>query len=133
MASSTPAYAAPLVFNLDQNPPTEATDFKIIEDSKAYNVRADLPTGESVKVGITIERILAVVGERAIESRQEGCDGEDNKAKEFFQRAIPLPETVDETSITAQLDKHGHLMVYLPKKADITSQHQQSQALISAQ
>mmetsp|Transcript_29230 Transcript_29230/g.75000 ORF Transcript_29230/g.75000 Transcript_29230/m.75000 type:complete len:128 (-) Transcript_29230:446-829(-) len=120
MSAAASSTQTPVVFNIDSCPPERATDFRVLELPEAYSVLASLPTGERVKVGLTSERFLAVVGEVTMTRLLDSRGDEDAPERvEVFQRAISLPERVDESAITAKLDEQGYLTVNLPKRGTI--------------
>jgi HSP20 family protein len=78
-------------------------------------VRADLPglTKDEIKVEV-IEDTLTIQGERKEEKKEEGkgyCYSECSYGR--FYRAIPLPEGVDTTKVTAEF-QNGVLEVSIP-------------------
>eukprot|EP00951_Prasinocladus_malaysianus_P026999 scaffold241038_cov42-Prasinocladus_malaysianus.AAC.1 len=109
-ATGAEQLAAPVAFNLDVNPPVLAPEFKVTEQSEAFDVKANMQGGENVRLGVTNDRVIHIVGEKK-------ADETSTEKQETFQRAVPLPENVDETKITASFSE-GELKMNLPKKVD---------------
>ena len=62
--------------------------------------------------------ILTIAAEKHVEMQSEGDNGEPvtiSRRTRSFKRSFPLPDDVDEQSITASMDK-GVLSVRLPKR-----------------
>jgi hypothetical protein len=59
MATNT----SPAVFNIDVSPPTAAIEFNVFETPLSFQVTRDMDNNENVKVGVTQDRILTIMGQ----------------------------------------------------------------------
>ncbi|MGO8954401.1 MAG: Hsp20/alpha crystallin family protein [Rhodomicrobium sp.] len=97
---------------------TPAWDVK--ETEKELVVKADLPGIDEKDIQLTIhDGVLSIRGEK----KSERTDERENyhfmeRSFGSFQRAIRLPETVDEDKVQANFDK-GVLTVTLPKRPEM--------------
>ena len=92
----------------------------IVEEDKAYLVKADLPGVKPEDIKIELKsNVLTVSGERGLEKKEEGDDGYRRIEREYgsFTRAFPLPETAEGEQIDASY-KDGVLTVTIPKRAE---------------
>ena len=86
------------------------------ETDKQIHVRAELPGIDPQDVDVSVsEDRLVISGEKKSE-QEESAEGWTHRESHYgsFSRAIPLPETVDPTKVTARYDK-GVLTVELTK------------------
>ena len=94
----------------------------ITEDEKAYHISAELPGMEEKDISVDIsEGLLNIRGEKR-EEKEEKERTYYRRERSFgsFQRAIPLPGSVDEDKIEAHF-KNGVLTVDLPKLPEAES------------
>eukprot|EP00951_Prasinocladus_malaysianus_P044849 scaffold586209_cov34-Prasinocladus_malaysianus.AAC.1 len=111
---ASPATAVtPAAFNLDVVPPVVASEFEVVERSDSFEVKADLADGENVRLGVTSDRVVHIV----VEKRSEEDGDQPGSPREFCQRAVPLPASVDETKVTASFNQ-GELKMCLPKRTE---------------
>ena len=92
------------------------------ETDKQIQVRAELPGIEPKDVDVSVsEDRLVIAGEKKSE-KEEGGEGWTHRESHYgaFSRAIPLPEAVDPTKVTARYDK-GVLTVELTKSPSSAS------------
>ena len=97
-----------------------ATDMS--ETDKQIHVRAELPGIDPQDVDVSVsEDRLVISGEKKSEKEASG-EGWTHRESRYgsFSRAIPLPETVDPTKVTARYDK-GVLTVELTKSPSSAS------------
>jgi len=95
---------APLAWDVGQNPPVQATEFKMTDQPPGFELVADLKDVQATQLGLTKERVLTIVGQKQGEPPTP------------YLRVVPLPDLVDETAITASLDMAGMLLLRLPRK-----------------
>lgn len=89
------------------------------DDGNALVIEADLPGVDEKDVAVTLTSgTLTIKGEKKSE-RKEEKDNYVVSERSFgtFQRAIALPDTIDEDRIEAHFEK-GVLKVVAPKRAD---------------
>mmetsp|Transcript_19436 Transcript_19436/g.49008 ORF Transcript_19436/g.49008 Transcript_19436/m.49008 type:complete len:128 (-) Transcript_19436:170-553(-) len=112
------AVTAPAVFNVDVSPPAAAPEFTVEENSSSFELSGDMAGKENVKLGLTQDRILTIVGEQTkrVETTTEGGEQKVEEQKVPYQRAVPLPVTVDETAISAKMTQEGQLQLCMPKR-----------------
>mmetsp|Transcript_25430 Transcript_25430/g.45333 ORF Transcript_25430/g.45333 Transcript_25430/m.45333 type:complete len:124 (-) Transcript_25430:161-532(-) len=115
MATNT----SPAVFNVDVSPPAAATEFNVLETPLSFDVTGDMNGKENVKVGVTQDRILTIVGQQSQSVQKAEDNGEVKTVTEkvLYQRAVCLPVSVDESAISAKMTDEGHLYLCMPKKA----------------
>ncbi len=92
------------------------------EDESKIHVRAELPGmgPEDVDVSVSEDR-LVIAGEKKTESAKGGNGWAHRESHHgSFTRAIPLPEAVDPSQVTARYDK-GVLTVELTKSPTATA------------
>ena len=92
------------------------------ETGKQIHVRAELPGIDPQDVDVSVsEDRLVISGEKKSEKEESG-EGWTHRESHYgsFSRAIPLPETVDPTKVTARYDK-GVLTVELTKSPSSAS------------
>mmetsp|Transcript_20367 Transcript_20367/g.51287 ORF Transcript_20367/g.51287 Transcript_20367/m.51287 type:complete len:125 (-) Transcript_20367:98-472(-) len=120
MAAST----TPAVFNVDVNPPVVAPEFKVEDTEKTVEISSDMKDNpiSNLKLGLTQDRILTIVGEQTAGTSDEEQASE---KKVPYQRAVPLPPAVDETNITAKMTQEGELKLCMPKHVT-TETHSQA-------
>lgn len=113
----------PAFSNLRQNLPTAqvitpALDVK--ETEKELVVKADLPGIDEKDVQLTLQDgVLSIRGEKKSERKDERENYHlVERSYGSFQRAIRLPDTVDEDKVEARFDK-GVLTVTLPKRPEM--------------
>eukprot|EP00951_Prasinocladus_malaysianus_P049092 scaffold665784_cov59-Prasinocladus_malaysianus.AAC.1 len=73
-----------------------------------------MPGGENVRLGITSDRVVHIVAEKTSGDQQDS-------EKTMVQRALPLPDSVDETKVLASFNE-GQLTMNMPKKVETTNQ-----------
>jgi HSP20 family protein len=89
------------------------------EDAKSITIEADLPGLDEKDIAVTLNNgVLTIKGERKSE-REEKKENYFLSERSFgsFQRAIELPDTVDENAVEARFDK-GVLKVIAQKKPE---------------
>lgn len=94
-------------------------DLDVRDDGRAYVIEADLPGVEEKDVTVTLTNgVLTIRGTRNTQ-REEKKDDYVLAERSYgsFQRALRLPDIVDEARIEAHVDK-GVLRITAPKKAD---------------
>jgi HSP20 family protein len=94
----------------------------VSETDKQIQVRAELPGIDPKDVDVSVsEDRLVISGEKKSEAEQSG-EGWTHRESHYggFSRAIPLPESVDPTKVTARYDK-GVLTVALTKSPSSAS------------
>ena len=88
----------------------------ITEDSKEFKIEAEIPglNKEDINLSI-IDDILEIKGESEKESEEEKKDftRREYKSSSYYRR-FRLPDNVDETKITADLN-NGRLQISMPK------------------
>jgi HSP20 family molecular chaperone IbpA len=105
----------PAVFNVDVSPPAAAPEFNVQETSRSFDITGDMNGKENVKLGLTQDRILTIVGQQSKEVQKE--DGGDTVTEKVqYQRAVPVPVSVDESAISAKMTNEGQLHLCMPKK-----------------
>eukprot|EP00873_Tetraselmis_striata_P045076 jgi/Tetstr1/465340/TSEL_010026.t1 len=111
MASST----TPPVFNLDVIPRVAAPEFNIEETSTSDEISGNLKNEkeENLKLGLTEDRVLTIVGEQSIAVEKKDGTKEE---KVLYQRAVPLPPHADEHGISEELTHFMQLKVVMPKR-----------------
>mmetsp|Transcript_13291 Transcript_13291/g.34141 ORF Transcript_13291/g.34141 Transcript_13291/m.34141 type:complete len:127 (+) Transcript_13291:2-382(+) len=114
MAASPP----PAVFNVDVNPPVVAPEFKVEDTEKTVEISSDMKDNpiSNLKLGLTQDRILTIVGEQTVVAEQT-AEHADEQKQIPYQRAVPLPSVVDESNITAKMTQEGELKLSMPKHA----------------
>uniref|UniRef100_A0A7S1SY59 SHSP domain-containing protein n=1 Tax=Tetraselmis chuii TaxID=63592 RepID=A0A7S1SY59_9CHLO len=114
MAANT---STPAVFNVDVSPPAAAPEFNVQESKGSFDITGDMKNKENIKLGLTQDRILTIVGEES-KSYQKDEDGESKTVTEKaqYQRAVPLPVSVDESAISAKMTNEGQLHLCMPKR-----------------
>jgi len=94
-------------------------ELDIIEHPSSYDISADLPGLGEEDVKLEIHNgLLSIAAERNAEMQSEGENGKSEtirRRNRSFKRSFPLPDDVDEQSISATMDK-GVLSVRLPKR-----------------
>ncbi|WP_284450924.1 Hsp20/alpha crystallin family protein, partial [Methylophaga thalassica] len=93
-----------------------AVDIK--EEKERFVVIADIPGVNKEDIHISLENnLLTIQGERRFE-KNENKDGYSRmeRTQGQFYRRFSLPQTVDESKISAKC-KNGVLEVFIPKKA----------------
>eukprot|EP00951_Prasinocladus_malaysianus_P011896 scaffold88162_cov34-Prasinocladus_malaysianus.AAC.2 len=98
----------PVAFNLDTQPPVVAPEFQVYEKADGFDVKANMQGGDNVRLGVTTDRVIHIVAEKTGGNLQ-------HSHQQLVQRAVPLPENVDETKVTAAF-KDGELSMKIPKK-----------------
>eukprot|EP00355_Strombidium_rassoulzadegani_P000281 CAMPEP_0168609646 /NCGR_PEP_ID=MMETSP0449_2-20121227/1325_1 /TAXON_ID=1082188 /ORGANISM="Strombidium rassoulzadegani, Strain ras09" /LENGTH=61 /DNA_ID=CAMNT_0008649819 /DNA_START=139 /DNA_END=324 /DNA_ORIENTATION=+ len=58
------ATTSPAVFNVDVSPPASAPEFNIQETPQSFDITGDMNGKENVKLGLTQDRILTIVGQQ---------------------------------------------------------------------
>eukprot|EP00873_Tetraselmis_striata_P046373 jgi/Tetstr1/466637/TSEL_011125.t1 len=118
MAAST----TPAVFNVDVNPPVVAPEFKVEDTNNAVEISSDMKDHaiSNVKLGLTQDRILTIVGEQTVVAEQAG-EQVGGQKQVPYQRAVPLPPAVDESNISAKMTQEGELKLCMPKHATTTN------------
>jgi HSP20 family protein len=113
----------PALSNLRQSLPTgqvitPALDVK--ETEKELVVKADLPGIDEKDVQLTLQNgVLSIRGEKKSERKDERENFHlVERSYGSFQRAIRLPDTVDEDKVEARFDK-GVLTITLPKRPEM--------------
>mmetsp|Transcript_36770 Transcript_36770/g.94019 ORF Transcript_36770/g.94019 Transcript_36770/m.94019 type:complete len:123 (+) Transcript_36770:210-578(+) len=108
----------PAVFNVEVNPPAAAPEFKVEESSNSFELSGDMTGKADVKLGMTQDRILTIVGEQTkmVETPSSGGKPNVEEQKVPYQRAVPLPATVDETAISAKITQDNQLHLSMPKR-----------------
>lgn len=97
-------------------PPTD-----VFETDEAFTITAELPglTTADVDVSVT-DAVLTLSGEKTGESSSDGANYYASERRYGrFQRAFPLPPSVDRDAISASFD-NGVLTLTLPKKDGAT-------------
>jgi HSP20 family protein len=93
-----------------------APSVDIIEDSKEWLVKADLPEVKKEDVKVTVENgVLSITGERKIEKEEK--DKKYHRIERSygsFFRSFSLPDGADGSKVSADF-KDGVLKVHLPK------------------
>eukprot|EP00873_Tetraselmis_striata_P035263 jgi/Tetstr1/455527/TSEL_042351.t1 len=117
MSSNTPA-----VFNVNVNPPVIAPEFTVEDSTNSVDITSDMKELQNIKLGLTQDRILTIVGEQTAGTSDEEQASE---KKVPYQRAVPLPPAVDETNITAKMTQEGELKLCMPKHVT-TETHSQA-------
>mmetsp|Transcript_20371 Transcript_20371/g.51296 ORF Transcript_20371/g.51296 Transcript_20371/m.51296 type:complete len:128 (-) Transcript_20371:141-524(-) len=115
MAAST----TPTVFNVDVNPPVVASEFKVEDTKNSVEISGDMKDNaiSNVKLGLTQDRILTIVGEQTVVAEQTGEQADAGQKQVPYQRAMPLPPVVNESNITAKMTQEGELKLSMPKHA----------------
>lgn len=92
-----------------------AVDIK--EEKNRFLVIADIPGVDKEKIQISLENnILTIQGERSFEKKEEHNGySRIERAQGQFYRRFSLPQTADESQITAKY-KQGVLEITIPKK-----------------
>jgi HSP20 family protein len=88
----------------------------IIEDDKAYVIKAELPEVKKEDVKVTVqEGVLTIQGERKQEKEEKGKKFHRiERTYGTFVRTFTVPDDADETNVMAEF-KDGVLLVSLPK------------------
>jgi HSP20 family protein len=88
----------------------------IIEDDKAYVIKAELPEVKKEDVKVTVqEGVLTIQGERKQEKEEKGKKFHRiERTYGTFVRNFTVPDDADETNVMAEF-KDGVLLVSLPK------------------
>jgi HSP20 family protein len=98
---------------------TTTLDLDIVEHPSSYDISADLPGLGEEDVKLEIHNgILLIAAEKNVEIQSEDENGKSvtiSRRTRSFKRSFPLPDDVDEQSITATMDK-GVLSVRMPKR-----------------
>jgi HSP20 family protein len=93
-----------------------APAFDVYEEKDNFTVKAELPGMKKEDISVSLhEGNLIISGERKSETKSEGTAV--YRSERFFgkfQRAVPLPPTIDAKSVKAEY-KDGILTVTLPK------------------
>jgi HSP20 family protein len=94
----------------------------VTETGTAYVVQLEIPGIDPASVTITISHgMLAIAGEKTEETEETEQDYHVSERRwGSFQRAIRMPENVDDAKIEATSAK-GVLTITLPKSADARS------------
>ena len=93
--------------------------FDVSDSGEAIEISADMPGMDDKDVELTLsEGILTIKGEKKTES-EEKKKNYYSRERRFgsFTRSFRVPESVDESKITASFDK-GVLQVALPKRPE---------------
>lgn len=99
--------------------PASVPAMDVVENEDAFEVRADLPGIDEKDVELSIaEGVLTLKGEKKAE-REEKKENYHLSERSYgsFSRSIRLPESADESSVTAKFDK-GVLTVRVPKSKE---------------
>ncbi len=93
------------------------------EDGSSITIEAELPGLDIKDVELTVENgVLSISGEKKLEKREEKSDYHLMERRYGrFERALRLPESIDENKIEAKFDK-GILRVTLQKKPEAIRQ-----------
>lgn len=91
----------------------------IREDNDHLYVEAELPGFDNDQVEITLDNhTITISAERKLDEAPEGSDWLLRERRfHRFQRSFTLPNTLDESSVSARLDR-GILSVRISKKAE---------------
>eukprot|EP00873_Tetraselmis_striata_P044271 jgi/Tetstr1/464535/TSEL_009292.t1 len=116
------ASTVPAVFNVDVNPPVAAPEFKVEDSTNSVDITSDMKDKTNVKLGLTADRILTIVGEQTVNTEQTDERVDDGQKQVPYQRAVPLPPVVDESKISAEMTQEGELKLSMPKHATTTNQ-----------
>ena len=89
----------------------------VCQDEKAVTVRAELPGVDPENLHISIEKgMLVLSGEKREEKKEtEGAFIRTECRYGSFYRLIPLPETIQEKGVTAEVD-NGVVTIRIPRK-----------------
>lgn len=103
----------------------EATTWKpsvdIREDDSRFVIYADIPGVDPEKISVSLQRgVLTVSGERDIERKSSDKYKRVERRAGNFQRQFPLPDTADESSVSASC-RHGVLTITVDKKVAETA------------
>ncbi len=106
--------------NLRQNLPTAQVITPDLDVKETEKVKADLPGIDEKDVQLTLQDgVLSIRGEKKSERKDERENYHlVERSYGSFQRAIRLPDTVDEDKVEARFDK-GVLTVTLPKRPEM--------------
>lgn len=93
-----------------------APSVDILEDEKAYTIKADLPEVKKEDVKVTVENgVLVITGERHAETEEKGRRYRRiERSHGSFVRSFTVPEDADAAKVAAAF-KDGLLIVTLPK------------------
>ncbi len=93
-----------------------APSVDILEDDKAYTIKADLPEVKKEDVKVTVENgVLVITGERHAEKEEKGRRYRRiERSHGSFVRSFTVPEDADAGKVVATF-KDGLLIVTLPK------------------
>jgi HSP20 family protein len=93
-----------------------APSVDILEDDKAYTIKADLPEVKKEDVKVSVENgVLVITGERHAEKEEKGRRYRRiERSHGSFVRSFTVPEDADATKVAAAF-KDGLLIVTLPK------------------
>mgnify|MGYP000878538485 FL=1 len=93
-----------------------APSVDILEDDKAYTIKADLPEVKKEDVKVTVENgVLVITGERHAEKEEKGRRYRRiERSHGSFVRSFTVPEDADAGKVVAAF-KDGLLIVTLPK------------------
>ena len=96
-----------------------APSVDILEDDKAYTIKADLPEVKKEDVKVTVENgVLVITGERHAEKEEKGRRYRRiERSHGSFVRSFTVPEDADSTKVSAAF-KDGLLIVTLPKSEE---------------
>ncbi|MCC6353739.1 MAG: Hsp20/alpha crystallin family protein [Verrucomicrobiae bacterium] len=96
-----------------------APSVDILEDDKAYTIKADLPEVKKEDVKVTVENgVLVITGERRAEKEEKGRRYRRiERSHGSFVRSFTVPEDADSGKVNASF-KDGLLIVTLPKSEE---------------
>jgi HSP20 family protein len=94
-------------------------DLDVHDDGKQLTIEADLPGVEEKDVSLTLNNgVLSIKGEKKSSREEKKADYYlSERSYGSFERALRLPETVDEGSLKASFDK-GVLKIVAQKKPE---------------
>ncbi len=89
------------------------------ENAKAITVETELPGMDEKDINVTIQDgLLTIRGEKKFEHKEKGENYHVMERRYgSFQRALRLPETVDDSKVEAKFEK-GILSITLPKRPE---------------
>ena len=96
------------------------------EDEKQLTVEAELPGLDEKDIKVTLQDgLLTISGEKSFEKKDERANYHVMERRYgSFQRALRIPDAVDENAINAKFDK-GILTVTLPKRPEAVAKAKQ--------
>ena len=103
-----------------------APQVEVTEQTKAYEISAELPGVDEKDVNVTLQdHTLIVSGEKKSECKEEKKDYYlSERSYGSFQRSFRLPEDVNEDKISAKFEK-GVMTISLPRVATAKSKGRQ--------